>query len=87
MLFSYNNQDHTFMGDNIIPVLKQQTQLFATPMVTHNSAQTFNNALTVVTHIPLRHLAAKIPSQLDNYFLPSFLQDFQHKVTLYSDWY
>ena len=27
MPLSYSNQDHTFMGDNIIPVLKQQTWL------------------------------------------------------------
>ena len=40
------------------------------------SAQTFNNALTVATHITLRHLATKIPSQLNNYFLPSFLPSF-----------
>ena len=35
-------------------------------------AQTFNNALTVATHISLRHLAAAIPSQLNRYFLPSY---------------
>ena len=44
------------------------------------STQTFNNALTVATHLLLRHLAAKIPSQLNNFsfldsFLPSFLRD------------
>ena len=27
MPLSYSNQDHTFMGDYIIPVLKQQTRL------------------------------------------------------------
>ena len=27
MPLSYNNQDHTFMGDYIIPVLNQQTRL------------------------------------------------------------
>ena len=84
MPLSYNNQDHTFMGDYIIPVLKQQIQPFATPLVTHNSTQTFNNALTGATHILLRHLAAKIPSQFHNYFLPSFLRDLQNKGTLYS---
>ena len=36
------------------------------------SAQTFSIALTVGTHIPLRHLAAIIPSQLNNNFLPSY---------------
>ena len=41
------------------------------------SAQTFNNALTVATHILLRHLAAKIPSQLNNYFLLSFLPSYE----------
>ena len=78
-----NNQDHTFMGDYIIPVLNQQTR----PLlhlwrlyVTH----TFNNTLTVATHISLRHLAAKIPSQLHNYFLLSYLRDLQHRGTLYS---
>ena len=84
MPLSYNNQDHLFMGDYIIPVFKQQTQPFATPMATHNSAQTFNNALIVATHISHRHLAAKIPSQLHNYFLPSFLRYLQHRGTLYS---
>ncbi len=71
MLLSYNNQDHTFMGDYIIPVLKQQTRPLLhlwRPYLT----QTFNNALTVTMHISLRHLAAKIPSQLHNYFLPSY---------------
>ena len=51
-------------------------------------SQTFSIALIVATHIPLRHLAAIIPSQLNNYFLPSilpsFLRDLQHKGTLYS---
>ena len=37
------------------------------------SALTFSITLTVATHIPLWHLAAIIPSQLNNYFLPSFL--------------
>ena len=54
---------------------------FATPMETHTSAQTFNSALTLATHISLRHLAARIPSQLHNYFLPSY--DLQHKSTLF----
>ena len=48
------------------------------------STQTFNNALTLAMHIPLRYLAAIIPSQLNNYFLPSFLRDLQHKGSLYS---
>ena len=47
-------------------------------------AQTFSIALTVETHISFRHLAAIIPSQLNNYFLLSFLRDLQHKATLYS---
>ena len=46
MPLSYNNQEHTFMGDYIIPVLKQQTQPFATPMAAHNLTQTFDNGLT-----------------------------------------
>ena len=37
------------------------------------SAQTFSIALPVVTHIPAWHLAAIIPSQLNYFFLPSFL--------------
>ena len=41
------------------------------------STQTFNNALIVATYIPLRNLAAKIPSQLNNYFLPSFLPSYE----------
>ena len=54
MPLSYNNQDHTFMGDNIIPVLNQQTRLLL-HLWRRISAQTFNNSLTVATHIPLRH--------------------------------
>ena len=72
------NQDHTFMGDYIIPVLNQQTRLLLhlpRPYLTH----TFNNGLTVTLHISLKHLAAKTPYQLHNYFLPSFLRDLQHK--------
>ena len=87
MLLLYNNQDHTFIGDYIIPVLNQQTWPLLhlwRPYLT----QTFNNVLSVATHISLKHLAAKIPSQLQNYFLPSslpsFLRDFPHKGTLYS---
>ena len=83
MPLSYSNQDHTFMGDYIIPVLKQQTRLLLC-LYRRISAQTFSIALTVATHILLRHLAAIIPSQLNNYFLPPFLRDLQHKGTLYS---
>ena len=85
MPLSYSNQDHTFRGDYIIPVLKQQTLLLLRLSqhifrsdIWHcldysdvYSAQTFSIALTVATHIPLRHLAAIIPSWLNNYFLPS----------------
>ena len=71
MPLSYNNQDHTFMGDYIIPVLNQQTRLLL-HLWRPYPAQIFNNALTVVTYIPLRHLATKIPSQPNNYFLPSY---------------
>ena len=70
-----SNQDHTSMGDYIIPDLKQQTRLLLHLWRPYPS-QTFNNALTLAMHIPLRHLAAKIPSQLNNYFLPSFLPSF-----------
>ena len=38
-----------------------------------NTAQTFSIALTIATHNSLKHLAAIIPSQLNNYFLLSFL--------------
>ena len=73
-----NNQDHTFMGDYIILVFNQPTwpllRLWR-PYLT----QTFNNALTVTLHIPLKYLAAKIPYQPHNYFLASFLRDLQHK--------
>ena len=71
-LLSPNNQDHTFMGDYIIPVHNQQTRPLLHlwwPYLT----QTFNNALIIKMHISLRHLVAKIPSQLNNYFLPPFL--------------
>ena len=75
-LLSPNNQDHTFMGDYIILVLNQQTRLLLhlwRPYLT----QTFNNALTVTLHTSLKHLAAKIPCQLYNYFLPSFLPSYE----------
>ena len=72
MPLSYNNQDRTFMGDYIIPVLNLQTQLLL-PYGDAYSAQTFNYALTVAMHNTLRSLAAKIPSQLNSYFLPSRL--------------
>ena len=70
-----NDQDHTFMDDDNVPVLNQQTGLL----------------LHLTMHISLRHLAAKIPSLLHNYFLPSFLpsflRDFPHKGTLYSGYH
>ena len=76
-LLSLNDQDHTFMGDYIIPVLNQQTW----PLlylwwryITH----TFNNALTLTMHILLRHLATKTPLLFPS-FLPSFLWDLQQK--------
>ena len=68
MLLSHNNQDHSFMGHYIIPILNQQTR-----PLQHRTM-----------HISLRLLAAKIPSQLHYYSLPSFLRDFQYKGTLYS---
>ena len=71
-LLSANDQDHTYIDDDNIPVLNQQTRLFLRlwrPYLTH----TFNNALTVMLHISLKHLATKIPYQLHNYYLPSFL--------------
>ena len=60
-------------------------QTFAMSPATRNSAQTSNYIIPVLKQqtrnllhlwrwiIPLRHLAAKIPSQLHNYFLPFFL--------------
>ena len=56
MPLSYNNQDHTFMGDYIIPVPQPANMNFAASMGDAYLAQTFDNALTVATHIPLRHL-------------------------------
>ena len=82
MLLFHNNQDHTFMGDNIIPDLNQQAQPLLHPWRPYLT-QTFYYALSVAKHISLKHLAAKIPSQLHNYFFPSFVQDFPHKGTLY----
>ena len=78
---SPNDQDHTFMDDDNVPVLNQQTRLLIhlwRPYLTH----TFNNALTVTLHISLKHLAAKIPYQLHNYFLPSFLDTCSINVNL-----
>ena len=75
-LLSPKYQDHTFMDDDNVPVLNQQTQLLLflwQQYLTH----TFNNVLTVTLHIFLKHLAAKIPSQLRNYFLPSFLPSYE----------
>ena len=59
-LLSPNNQDHTSMGDYIIPFLNQQTRHLLhlwRPYLSH----TFNNALTLMMHISLGHLAAKHP--------------------------
>ena len=83
MPLSNSNQDHTFMGDYIIPVLKQQTRLLLR-LQRRIFTRTFSISLTVDTHIPHRHLAAMIPSQLNNYFLPSFLRVLQHKGILHS---
>ena len=72
MLLSPNDQDHTFMDDDNIPLLNQQTRLLLhlwQPYLPH----TFNNALTVTLHSSHKYLAAKIPYQLQNYFLASFL--------------
>ena len=82
MALSYSNQEHTFMGDYSIPVLKQQTRILL-HLQRRISSQTFIIALTLATHIPLKHWAAMIPSQLNNYFFPSFQRDLQHKSTLY----
>ena len=71
MPLSNSNQDHTFMGDYIIPILKQQTRLLLC-LLRRIFPQTFSIALTVTMHILLRHLAAIIPSQFNNYFLPSY---------------
>ena len=71
-LLSQNDQDHIFMDEYNVPVLNQQTRLLLhlwRLYLTH----TFNNALTVTLHISLKHLGVKIPYQLHNYFLPSFL--------------
>ena len=73
MPLSNNNQDHTFMGEYILPVLNQETRLLLhlwRPYLT----QTFNNALTVTMQKSFRHLAAKIPSQLHNYFFLPFYE-------------
>ena len=70
-LLSPNDLDHIFMDDDNVPVLNQQTRLLLhlwRPYLTH----TFNNALTVTLHISLKHLAAKIPHELHNDFLPLF---------------
>ena len=70
-LLSPNDQDHTFMDDDDVSVLNQQTRLLLhlwRPYLTH----IFNNALTVTLYVSLKHLAAEIPSQLHNYFLPSY---------------
>ena len=88
---SYNKQDHTFMGDYIIPVLNQQNTNFAMSMATHiplrHSALPWQHRRTFA----LWHLAAIILSQLNNYFfpsfLPSFLRDLQRKRTLYSGYH
>ena len=52
--------------------------------ITEYSAQIFSIALTVAMHILLWHLAAIIPSQISNYFLPLFQRDLLHKSTLFS---
>ena len=49
-----------------------QTFSIGLTIATHIPLRYSSIALTVVTHILLRHLAAIIPSQLNNYFLPSY---------------
>ena len=61
-LLSHNNQEHTFMGDYIIPVLNQQTW----PL------------LHLTMHISLRHLAAKfLLNSITISILPSFLPSYE----------
>ena len=43
------------------------------------TTRTTHSFANLTMHISFRHLAAKIPSQLHNYFLPSFWRDLQHK--------
>ena len=74
--FSRNNQNHKSIGDYIVSVLKQQTHLLLHYgehiSLTHNQ-----RCLNLTMHFSLRHLAAKMLSQLYNnfisfpYFFPS----------------
>ena len=55
MPLSYSNQDHTFMGDYIIPVLKQQTRLLLRLQqnVSHSDNQPLQFCLSILeTFIP-----------------------------------
>ena len=74
-LLSPNDQGHAFMGDYIIPVLNQQTLPLLhlwQPYATH-----IQQYLNLTIQISLKHLAAKMPSQLYNNFLPSFLPSYE----------
>ena len=57
-LLTQNNQDHTFMGDYIIPVLNLQIRPLLHLWRPYHT-QTFNNSLTLTMHISLQHSAAK----------------------------
>ena len=75
----------TFSGD-LHTSLLQQTGPRNIQLNIHSCSKSSNSifAMSIVMHIPLRHLAAIILSLCNNYFLPSFLRDLQHKGTLHS---
>ena len=83
MALSYSNQEHTHMGDYIIPVLKQQTRLLLR-LQRRIFCSDIQHCLDCSDAQTLWHLAAIIPSELNNYFLRFFLRDLKHKGTLYS---
>ena len=76
----------TFSGD-LHTSLLQQTGLRNLRLNIHFCSKSSNSifAISIGTHIPFRHLAAIFLSPPNNYFLPSFLRDLQHKGILYSD--
>ena len=83
MLLSYNNQDHTYVGDYIIPVLNQQTRPLLhlwRPYLRHSTMpyrlwRTFHSSILL-----LKFLLNSITIS----YLPFFLWDLQQRGTLYS---
>ena len=65
---------HPWATTSFLSLTSKQDFCYTT--ISHSHIQ---QCLNLATHISLRQIAAKIPSQLYDNFLPSFLWDLQHK--------